>query len=341
MLPVDAPVLVTGAAGFIGYHVADRLCGQGVSVVGLDSLNDYYDVSLKRRRLQQLEGKSFAFVPADLADDGVATEILAQWRPSAVIHLAAQAGVRYSLQNPQAYLASNITAFLNLLEAARGAQQAGHPLEHLVYASSSSVYGANNKVPYAVEDRTDSPRSLYAATKKADELMAYSYANLFGLPLTGLRFFTAYGPWGRPDMAYFSFADKMVAGRPIQLFNSGDMWRDFTYIDDIVEGVVRVLEHPPAADEAGLRYRLYNIGHHQPEHVGRFVELLEELLLKHGVIDRPAIKEFVEMRPEEVYQTYADISGLQRDFGFEPKTGLAEGLEKFVVWYKAYRDGSL
>lgn len=317
-------ILVTGAAGFIGFHLSRRLCEDGFEVVGIDNLNGYYDVALKEARLAVLaEQARFVFERGELADTGQVEDIFRRHRPEKVIHLAAQAGVRYSLEDPHAYINSNIVGFMNILEGCRH-----HGAGHLVFASSSSVYGANNKLPFAVSDRVDCPLSLYAATKKSNELMAYSYAHLYGLPVTGLRFFTVYGPWGRPDMAYFLFADAMCKGRPIRVFNHGEMERDFTYIDDIVEGVVRVKK--PEAVEGKPPYTLYNIGSHQP------VPLLEMIALLEKALGVRAILDMQPMQPGDVPATYADIEDLHRDTGFYPRTSLEDGLNAFAEWYRGY-----
>ncbi|WP_020651173.1 NAD-dependent epimerase [Solimonas variicoloris] len=330
-------VLLTGAAGFVGMYCAKALLERGDDVVGFDSVNDYYDPALKRARLAQLRGfPQFRFVQADLADKAALFKVFESERPDVVLHLAAQAGVRYSLQNPQAYVDSNLTGFVNLLEACRA-----HPVRHLLFASSSSVYGANTKVPFAVTDHTDHPVSLYAATKKANEALAHSYSHLFGIPATGLRFFTVYGPWGRPDMAYFSFTKALFEGRPIEVFNHGDMERDFTYIDDIVTGVVRLLDRvpqgdpawtgdPPVAGHSRAPYRLYNIGNHSPVRLMHFIEVLERLT------GRVADKQFKPMAPGDVLRTYADVEDLRRDVGFEPSTPIEAGLARFVDWYRTY-----
>lgn len=318
-----AKILVTGAAGFIGFHTAKRLLAGGDEVIGLDNLNSYYDVSLKEARLRQLtEHSGFTFFQQELADRAGVESVFARGA-EVVVHLAAQAGVRHSLQAPQDYVDSNITGFLNILEACRKG------VKHLVFASSSSVYGANSKVPFAVADRTDEPVSMYAASKKANELMAYTYSHLYNLPVTGLRFFTVYGPWGRPDMAYFEFTRDILAGRPINVFNHGRMSRDFTYIDDVVEGVVRVAGRVPQAD-GGARFALYNIGNHQPVELLKFIAVLEQCL---GV---QAQKELLPMQPGDVPVTYADVSDLMRDVGFRPDTPLEAGLARFVEWYRDY-----
>ena len=330
-------ILVTGAAGFIGFHLSQRLLDQGHDVVGLDNLNDYYDVSLKRARLQLLEAQSgFRFVPASLADRPLTESLFAAERFDMVVNLAAQAGVRYSLQNPHAYIDSNIVGFMNILEGCRHTA-----VKHLVYASSSSVYGANTTVPFSIHDTVDHPVSLYAATKKSNELMAHTYAHLFGLPTTGLRFFTAYGPWGRPDMAYFSFTKAILEGRPINVFNHGRMQRDFTYIDDIVEGIVRTLQHIPQPDPAwdaatpdpatsSAPYRLYNIGNHQPVELGHFIEVLE------GCLGKKAHKNMLPIQAGEVLVTCADVGDLMRDVGFHPATPIEVGVGRFVEWYRSF-----
>lgn len=342
-------ILVTGAAGFIGAALAHRLCTQNPSarVIGLDSVNDYYDVSIKNYRLEQLTAFSnFTFVKGNLADKKLIEEIFAQYQPQIVVNLAAQAGVRYSITNPDAYIEANLIGFYNMLEACRHSYDGGKPgVEHLVYASSSSVYGSNKKVPYAVEDKVDHPVSLYAATKKADELLAHAYAKLYNIPCTGLRFFTVYGPAGRPDMAYFGFTNKLVKGEKIKIFNFGNCKRDFTYVDDIVEGMIRVMQGAPVRQrgEDGLPiapYALYNIGNSVPENLLDFVQILQEELVRAGVLppdyDFEAHKELVPMQAGDVPTTYADTSALERDFGFKPQTSLREGLRKFAQWYKAF-----
>ena len=330
-------ILVTGAAGFIGFFTALKLLDLGHQVVGLDNLNDYYDPALKRARLAQLEGRNgFHFVEADLADREAMEALFASQKPARVVHLGAQAGVRYSLTNPHAYIGSNVTGFLHILE---GCRQTG--VEHLVYASSSSVYGANGAMPFSVHHNVDHPLSLYAATKKSNELMAHSYAHLYQLPVTGLRFFTVYGPWGRPDMALFTFTRKIFAGESIDVYNHGKHARDFTYIDDIVEGVIRVADHIPepnrswdaAAPDPGTSpapYRLYNIGNHNP------VELLDFIAAIEKATGRVAEKNFLPMQPGDVLATYADVDDLARDIGFAPHTPLETGVAKFVEWYRGY-----
>jgi UDP-glucuronate 4-epimerase len=319
-------VLVTGAAGFIGFHVSQALLARGDSVIGIDDLNDYYDVRLKRARLDQLEKtRGFAFRKLDIADrDAVFKLVSSNPKIDRIVHLAAQAGVRHSLTNPYAYTRSNVEGQLVMLEAARAMPE----LAHFVYASSSSVYGGNTKLPYSVEDRVDSPVSLYAATKKAGELMAHCYSHLYGIPSTGLRFFTVYGPWGRPDMAAFLFTRAMLAGEPIRVFNHGDMKRDFTYIDDIVAGVVAVLDKPPAS--GGVPHRVYNLGNNRSEPLLRFIAVLEKSL---GVKAKTNLE---PMQPGDVKETYADIAASRRDFGFDPKTSIDEGIPRFVAWYRKY-----
>jgi UDP-glucuronate 4-epimerase len=318
-------VLVTGAAGFIGFYVSQALLARGDAVIGLDNLNDYYDVALKHARLAQLEGKpGFAFERADIADR-VAMAAIVERHPGIdrIVHLAAQAGVRYSLQNPYAYIESNVMGHVTVLEAARRLPQ----LRAFVYASSSSVYGGNSKQPSSVEDRVDTPVSLYAATKRADELITHAYAHLYGIPATGLRFFTVYGPWGRPDMAAYLFADAIVHGRKIPVFNYGQMARDFTYIDDIVSGVLAALDRAPAP---GVKGRLYNLGNHRPEQLLDFIAVLETAL------GRAAEKELLPMEPGDVASSFADIEASRRDLGYEPKIPIAVGLPRFVAWYKEY-----
>ena len=342
-------VLVTGAAGFIGSNLAKRLLedAAGVKVVGIDNLNDYYDVRLKEERLKELAGQeAFAFVRGDIADKATVDHLFQAYRPQIVVNLAAQAGVRYSISHPDAYVASNLMGFYNILEACRHSYDEGQRgVEHLVYASSSSVYGSNKKVPYSTDDKVDNPVSLYAATKKSNELMAHAYAKLYNIPSTGLRFFTVYGPAGRPDMAYFGFTDKLVRGETIKIFNYGHCQRDFTYIDDIVEGVVRVMQHAPERRNGkdGLPvppYKVYNIGNNHPENLLDFVTILQEELLRAGVLppdyDFEAHKELVPMQPGDVPVTYADTTPLEEDFGFKPATPLREGLRKFAEWYAGY-----
>jgi UDP-glucuronate 4-epimerase len=321
-------ILVTGAAGFIGYHVASALLERGETVVGVDNLNPYYSVALKEARLARLRGHAaFVFEQADIADRAALPQLAAR-HPGIdrIVHLAAQAGVRYSLQNPYAYVEANVMGHLVLLEAARRLEG----LRSLVYASSSSVYGANKKQPFSVEDAVDTPVSLYAATKRADELITEAYCHLYRLPCTGLRFFTVYGPWGRPDMAAYLFTDAIVAGRPIDVYNEGRMARDFTYIDDIVAGVIAALDRPPEANAAGVRHNIYNLGNHRPEKLLDFIAVLEREL------GRTAEKRLLPMQPGDVVESFADIEATRRDLGFEPKTPIEVGLARFVAWYKSY-----
>lgn len=336
-------ILVTGAAGFVGSNLCLRLLRDtdNAKVIGIDSMNDYYDVRLKEARLKELEGfDNFVFVKGNIADKELIEKVFTEYHPEVVVNLAAQAGVRYSITNPDAYIESNLIGFYNILEACRH-----HPVEHLVYASSSSVYGSNKKVPYSTDDKVDNPVSLYAATKKSNELLAHSYGKLYDIPSTGLRFFTVYGPAGRPDMAYFGFTDKLVAGSKIQIFNYGNCKRDFTYIDDIVEGVVRIMRHAPERQtgEDGLPvppYKVYNIGNNSPENLLDFVSTLQDELLRAGVLpedyDFDAHIELVPMQPGDVPVTYADTTPLEEDFGFKPSTTLREGLHKFAEWYAGY-----
>ena len=330
-------ILVTGAAGFIGFHLCQRLLERGDTVVGLDNLNDYYEVSLKENRLKQLEGQDcFTFVKCDLSDRAAIEKLFAEYEFDAVVNLGAQAGVRYSLTNPHAYIDANLVGFMNILEGCRH-QKVGH----LVYASSSSVYGANTTMPFSVHDNVDHPLSLYAASKKANELMAHTYAHLYGLPCTGLRFFTVYGPWGRPDMALFLFTKAILAGEPIDVFNHGRMKRDFTYIDDIVEGVIRVTDQPAQANAAwsgktpdpgtsAAPYRVYNIGNNNPVELMHLIETLEKALGKQ------AIKNFMPIQPGDVPATWADVDALSDDVGFRPATPIEVGVERFVEWYRGY-----
>lgn len=322
-------ILVTGVAGFIGMHLAKRLLEAGAAVVGFDNMNDYYDVRFKEKRLEQLyKFPHFQFIKGDLADQEAVHQLFQRYRPQIVINLAAQAGVRYSLSHPQAYIDSNIVGFFHLLEACRH-----FPVAHLIYASSSSVYGNQQKTPYSTLDDVSKPISLYAATKKANELMAYTYSHLYEIPTTGLRFFTVYGPYGRPDMAYFKFTDLMLQGKAIQIYNYGNMKRDFTYIDDIVQGIVSIIPQQPQGENPA---RIYNIGNHKPEDLLFFVETLEKCLMDQGLLQAPAKKEFVAMQPGDVYQTYADIDPLVRDFGFCPSTPIEKGLAQFAAWYKSF-----
>ena len=324
--------LITGGAGFIGFHLTKRLLTEGADVIGFDNLNDYYDVQLKEDRLQILQqmsavdgNGSYRFVKGDLADKETVMQLFAEYKPQIVVNLAAQAGVRYSIDHPDSYIQSNIIGFYDILEACRH-----YPVEHLLFASSSSVYGGNTKIPFSTQDKVDEPVSLYAATKKSDELMAHCYSKLYGIPATGLRFFTVYGPMGRPDMAYFSFSQKIMHGETIKIFNNGDMMRDFTYVEDIVTGVMNMLNNPPADNGKGAHYKIYNIGNNSPEKLMYFVEILEKELGK------TAQKEFLPMQPGDVYQTYADVSELTKDFGFKPSTSLQEGLAEFVKWFRVY-----
>lgn len=337
------PLFITGAAGFIGSNLAKRVLSQnpGCKVVGLDNMNDYYDVRLKESRLRELEQyPNFTFIYGDLADKPMIDSLFEKYHFRIVVNLAAQAGVRYSITNPDAYVKSNLVGFFNILEACRH-----YSVEHLVYASSSSVYGGNKKVPFSTDDKVDNPVSLYAATKKSNELMAHAYSKLYDIPSTGLRFFTVYGPAGRPDMAYFGFTNKLIAGDIIKIFNYGKCQRDFTYIDDIVEGIVRVMQKAPqrATGEDGLPippYALYNIGGGRPENLLDFVTILQEELVRAGVLpenyDFEAHKELVTMQPGDVPVTYADTTALERDFGYRPSTTLREGLRKFSEWYKSF-----
>ncbi len=331
-------ILVTGTAGFIGYHMAERLCADGHEVLGFDCVNDYYDVRLKEARLKKLEryDNNFSFIRADLADQGAVEKAFEDFTPDVVINLAAQAGVRYSLTHPRSYMRSNIDGFLNILECCRH-----HETPNLIYASSSSVYGANGKMPFAVEDNVDHPVSLYAATKKSNELMAHTYAHLYGVPCTGLRFFTVYGPWGRPDMAMYIFTKAIFEGKPIDVFNNGNMLRDFTYIDDIVGGMMGLIDNPaksnpgwdkmsPDPSSSYAPYALYNIGNNEP------VKLMDMISMLENKIGRTAEKNFLPLQPGDVEETYANIDALQKLTGFTPKTSLEEGIDKFVEWYKNY-----
>ncbi|MFZ0928748.1 MAG: NAD-dependent epimerase [Syntrophobacteraceae bacterium] len=340
-MDLQKPVLVTGAAGFIGFHIALKMLEAGWTVKGLDNINDYYDVKLKQDRLSLLlQYPGFKFFKLNLEDHSSIEELFNEYSFDIVVHMAAQAGVRYSLINPRAYIQSNIDGFLNVLECCRYTG-----VKHLVFASSSSVYGANEKTPFSVHDNVDHPVSLYAATKKANELMAHTYAHLYGIPCTGLRFFTVYGTWGRPDMALFLFTRAILAGEPIKIFNNGLMSRDFTYVDDAVEAILRLIDHPPVADPEwdGLSqdpgasfapYRLYNIGNNKPVQLLEFVSVIEDCL------QMKAQKEFLPMQPGDVRMTYADIQDIARDFGFRPRTPLRQGISSFIAWYRQYYGGS-
>jgi len=343
----EKTIFVTGAAGFIGSNLVKRLFNDtnNTTIIGIDNLNDYYDVSLKEFRLKEIEKSVpseivWKFVKGDISDKEMIDGLFEKYRPSVVVNLAAQAGVRYSITNPDAYIQSNLIGFYNILEACRH-----YPVEHLVYASSSSVYGSNKKIPYSTDDKVDNPVSLYAATKKSNELLAHAYSKLYNIPSTGLRFFTVYGPAGRPDMAYFGFTNKLVKGESIQIFNYGNCKRDFTYVDDIVEGVVRVMYGAPEkkVGDDGLPlppYAVYNIGNNHPENLLDFVDILQQELIRAEVLpsdyDFDSHKQLVPMQPGDVPTTYADVSALERDFGFKPKTGLRKGLRKFAEWYKEY-----
>lgn len=320
-------VLVTGVAGFIGSYVCRELLARGETVIGIDSLTHYYDPQLKQARLAALIGiADFTFIKCDIADREALETVAAGRSIDRVVHLAAQAGVRYSLEQPRTYIRANVVGHLEVLELCRNLPG----FKHLVYASSSSVYGGNKKVPFSEDDRVDTPVSLYAATKKADELIGHVYSHLYGIPQTGLRFFTVYGPMGRPDMAYWSFTKNIIEGKPIQVFNNGEMWRDFTYIDDIVKGTIAALDNPPKEGNQGALHRIYNIGNSQPEKLSRFIDVLED------VIGKKAIREMAPMQPGDVVQTFADTSAIERDFGFKPSTPLEVGLTSFVVWYRDY-----
>ena len=319
-------ILITGAAGFVGFHLSKKLLEQGVEVIGFDNVNDYYDVRLKDTRLEILFGyENFKFIKGDLADKVTVDKVFTDYQPEVVVNLAAQAGVRYSIENPQAYMDSNMTGFFNILEACRH-----NPVEHLLYASSSSVYGNQEKIPFSTTDNVDNPVSFYAATKKSNELMAHTYSHLYNIPTTGLRFFTVYGPLGRPDMAYFGFTDRIINGESIKVFNEGDMFRDFTYIDDIVLGIENMIKAGPKVDAGVAPYKLYNIGNNNPVKLMHFIETIEK------AVGKVAVKEFLPMQPGDVYQTYADVDDLTRDFGFKPSTSIEEGLGEFVAWYKDY-----
>ena len=339
-------ILVTGAAGFIGANLVMELLRtvRDVRIVGIDNMNDYYDVALKEYRLKQIEEIAagvtgqFTLIKGSIADKELVNQCFAQYQPGVVVNLAAQAGVRYSIENPDVYMESNLIGFYNMIEACRHSYDNGaEGVLHFVYASSSSVYGSNKKIPYSTEDKVDNPVSLYAATKKSNELLAHAYSKLYGIPSTGLRFFTVYGPAGRPDMAYFGFTNKLVNNQMIQIFNYGNCKRDFTYIDDIVTGITNVMETAPLENEDGVRYKIYNIGNHQPENLLNFVEILQDELKKAKVLpedyDFEAHKKLVGMQPGDVEVTYADVSQLEQDFGFKPSISLKDGLNKFAKWY--------
>lgn len=322
----DDTYIVTGGAGFIGYFLSKRILESGARVIGFDNMNDYYDVTLKEYRLNELKTyDKYEFVKGDLSVKEDVEALFVKYKPDVVVNLGAQAGVRYSIDNPEAYMKSNVEGFFNILEAVRH-----YPVKHLLYASSSSVYGGNTKIPFSTEDKVDRPISLYAATKKTNELMAYSYCKLYGVKATGLRFFTVYGPKGRPDMAAFKFANLIMQGKPIQIYNNGDMMRDFTYVDDIVTGIMNIMPNPPKADDLGACYKVYNIGNHSPVQLMDFVKTLEECL------GRTAEKEFLPMQPGDVPRTFADVTDLMNDFDFKPDTSIKEGLTKFADWYKEY-----
>ncbi len=322
-------VLITGGAGFIGFHLSKRLLDNNYQVIAIDNLNSYYDVSLKEERLKILkEYKNFTFIKLDISNKEKMLSLFSKYNFDIVINLAAQAGVRYSIDHPDTYITSNIVGFFNVLECCRK-----FPVKHLLFASSSSVYGKNKKVPYATTDEVDKPVSLYAATKKSDELMAYAYSNLYGIKTTGLRFFTVYGPYGRPDMAYFSFTNNIFNDKEIKIFNNGDMYRDFTYIDDIVTGIVNLIDKVPSSFEDGVSYKIYNIGNNRPVKISDFVSILEK------EIGKNAKKVYLPMQPGDVYETYADITDLKNDTSFAPNTSIEEGLHKFVMWYKEFYKG--
>lgn len=346
---IGKTVLVTGTAGFIGSNLSMKLLKEieNVKVIGIDNMSDYYDVCIKENRLKSLEHHiNFVFVKGNIADKALITDVFSKYNPEVVVNLAAQAGVRYSITNPEAYVESNLIGFYNILEACRHSYDDGQSgVEHLVYASSSSVYGSNKKIPYSTEDKVDNPVSLYAATKKSNELMAHAYSKLYNIPSTGLRFFTVYGPAGRPDMAYFDFTNKLVEGKTIQIFNNGHCKRDFTYVDDVVEGIMRVMRHAPEREtgEDGLPlppYKVYNIGNSHPENLLDFVSILQEELVRAGVLAKDynfeAYKKLMPMQPGDVPVTYADTTMLVKDFGFKPTTSLREGLRAFVEWYVGY-----
>ena len=321
----DKKILITGAAGFIGFHLSKLLLDNNM-IIGIDNMNDYYDPNLKKSRLEILnQYENFNFIEGDIADELIVNSLFEKYHPDIVVNLAAQAGVRYSIENPKSYIHSNIIGFFNILEACRH-----YPVEHLLFASSSSVYGMQEKTPFSVDDRVDYPISLYAATKKSDELMAYTYSHLYNIPCTGLRFFTVYGPWGRPDMAYFSFTNKILNDETIKVFNNGDLYRDFTYVDDIVTAISKMLCVPPKENEKHDKYIVYNIGNNKPENLMYFINTLE------NTIGKEAKKQFLPMQAGDVYQTYADVTPLMNDFNFKPNTSLEKGLQEFWNWYKEY-----
>lgn len=325
-LDKNKSVLITGGAGFIGFHLSKRLLEQGLTVIGFDNLNDYYDVNLKHDRLNILNDFSlYSFVKGDLTDTVALEELYKKYKPEIIVNLGAQAGVRYSITHPDSYIQSNVFGFYNILELCRR-----HSVEHLIFASSSSVYGANTKIPYSTEDKTDVPVSLYAATKKSNEVFAHSYSKLYDIPVTGLRFFTVYGPYGRPDMAYFSFSNKIMKDETINVYNNGDMYRDFTYVDDVVKGIEKILNNPPKKIFSGAKYKIYNIGNNKPEKLMYFIETLGETLGKQ------VKKNYLPMQSGDVLQTYADVTDLFNDFDYKPNTDLKDGLEAFVQWYKEY-----
>lgn len=322
-------VLITGGAGFIGFHLSKKLLENEYEVIAIDNLNDYYDVHLKQERLNILKNyDKFSFIKLDIAEKDGLIDLFKKEQFNIVINLAAQAGVRYSITHPESYITSNIIGFYNILECCRN-----YPIEHLLFASSSSVYGKNEKVPYSTEDKTDRPVSLYAATKKSDELMAYAYSNLYDIKATGLRFFTVYGPFGRPDMAYFSFTKNIYDNKEIKIFNNGDMYRDFTYIDDIIEGIYRLLNKIPKNDSSGVPFKVYNIGNNKPVKISEFVSILEK------EIGKEAVKKYLPMQLGDVYQTYADIEELKKETGFTPSVSIEEGLHNFISWYKKFYKG--
>lgn len=340
----DKTILITGVSGFIGFFLAKQLLATepSITIVGIDNMNDYYDIRLKNARLKEISKyKNFTFIKGNIADKELVVKTFEEYKPQIVVNLAAQAGVRYSITNPDAYVEANLIGFFNILEACRNSYNDGlKGVEHLVYASSSSVYGSNKKIPYSTSDKVDNPVSLYAATKKSNELMAHAYSKLYKIPSTGLRFFTVYGPLGRPDMAYFGFTNKLVNNEKIQIFNYGNCKRDFTFIDDIVTGITSVMKKSPDKNDDGVKYKVYNIGNNQPENLLDFVDILQQELIRAGVLpedyDFDAHKELVPMQPGDVEMTYADVDDLINDFNFKPNTSLREGLRKFAQWYKLF-----